>query len=104
MFKAFFKIPVFFGLVSLVFFAFASSAVCQEVKAWTNLGLYGGRIYDIAIDPSNPDKMFVGTYMGDGLFASTDEGNSWQAVETEGEVPKEDDFKNQANYEFAPSR
>lgn len=105
MFKAFFKISVFFGLVSLVFFAFASSAVSREVEAWTNLGLYGGHIYDIAIDPSKPNKVFVGTYMGDGLFASTDGGNSWQAIETEGEVLKEDDFKNQANYavKIAPS-
>ena len=81
MFKAFFKIQVFFGLLSLVFFAFASSAVSQEVKVWTNLGLYGGQIYDIAIDPSNPDKIFVGTYMGDGLYITTNGGRNWQAVE-----------------------
>ena len=81
MFKAFLKIQVFFGLFSLVFFAFASSAVSQEVKVWTNLGLYGGQIYDIAIDPSNPDKMFVGAYMGDGLYVTTDECGNWQVVE-----------------------
>ena len=85
MFKIVFKITVFFGLLSQVFFAFASSAVSREIEPWTNLGLYGGQIYDIAIDPSNPDKMFAGTYMGDGLYVTTDGGNSWQ--------PAEDTFK-----------
>jgi photosystem II stability/assembly factor-like uncharacterized protein len=105
MFKPLLNILTFSALFSLAFFGLGSSAISQEVKAWSNLGLYGGQIYDIAIDPSNPDKMFAGTYMGDGLFASTDGGNSWRPVETEGEVPKEDDFKNQANHavKIAPS-
>ena len=32
-----------------------------KAQAWTNLGLHGGQIYDIAIDPSNPNKMFAST-------------------------------------------
>ena len=52
----------------------------QGAEDWTNLGLYGGQIYDIAIDPTNPDKMFAGSYMGDGLFVTTDGGDSWQVV------------------------
>jgi hypothetical protein len=81
MFKIVFKITVFFGLFSLVFFGLASSAVSQQVEAWTNMGLYGGQIYDIAINPSNPDKMFAGTYLGDGLYVTIDGGRNWQAVE-----------------------
>jgi photosystem II stability/assembly factor-like uncharacterized protein len=81
MFKIVFKITVFFALFSLVFFGLASSAVSQPVEVWTNLGLYGGQIYDIAIDPSNPDKMFAGTYMGAGLYVTSDGGRNWQAVE-----------------------
>lgn len=34
----------------------------QGVEAWWKLGLYGGQICDIAIDPANPEKMFVGNY------------------------------------------
>ena len=80
MFKIVFKITVFFGLLSQVFFAFASSSV-SRVEPWTNLGLYGGQIYDIAINPADPDKIFAGTYMGGGLYVTTDGGNSWQASE-----------------------
>jgi hypothetical protein len=36
---------------------FPSSAISQGVEAWSNLGLYRGQIFDIAIDPNNPDKM-----------------------------------------------
>jgi photosystem II stability/assembly factor-like uncharacterized protein len=98
MFKIVFKITVFFGLLSPVFFAFASSsAVSREVEPWTNLGLYGGHIYDIAIDPSNPNKMFAGAYMGDGLYVTIDGGRNWQAVE--------DTFKDHAVWavKIAPS-
>jgi photosystem II stability/assembly factor-like uncharacterized protein len=81
MFKPLFNILTFSALFSLFFFAFTSSAISQEVKAWTNLGLYGGQIYDIAINPSNPGKMFAGTYLGDGLYVTSDGGRNWQVVE-----------------------
>ena len=47
-----------------------SFAMAQDVQVWENVGLYGGYVYDIAIDRSNPDKMFAGTYMGDGLYVT----------------------------------
>jgi photosystem II stability/assembly factor-like uncharacterized protein len=89
------------GVVALLFQP--PSAAGQSV--WTNLGLYGGQIYDIAIDPSNPDKIFAGSYLGDGLFLSTDGGKSWQAVETENLPEGEGTFKNHAVFdiEIAPS-
>ena len=72
---------VFFGLFVLLLFSVVPSAISREVGAWTNLGLYVGQIYDIAVDPSNPDKMFAGTYMRDGLYVTIDGGRNWRAVE-----------------------
>ena len=74
-------------------------------QSWTNLGLYGGQIYDIAIDPDDPEKMFAGSYMGDGLFVTTDGGDFWQPVEMEHRYEDEDTFKNHAVWavKIAPS-
>ena len=105
--KMHFRVLVFFILLALVLCGFPSSSMSQGAEVWTNLGLYGGQIYDIAIDPTNPDKMFAGSYMGDGLFMTTDGGDSWQAVvaaEAE-DMGGEDSFKNHAVYavKIAPS-
>ena len=82
-----------------------SPSIAQDVGVYTNLGLTGGQIVSLAIDPSNPDKIFAGSHLGDGLFVTTDAGVSWQAVETNGTDPGEDDFKNQRIYsvKIAPS-
>jgi parallel beta-helix repeat protein len=48
--------------------------------AWNDLGLYGGQVTSIAIDPMNPEKIFATTYQGDGLFISNDQGTAWQSV------------------------
>ena len=89
-------------LILAALLAFPSHLIAQ---VWTNLGLYGGQIYDIAVDPVNPDKMFAGSYMGDGLFKTMDGGNSWEAVETEDLYEGEDTFKNHAVWavKIAPS-
>jgi len=65
-------------------------------QVWTNLGLYGGYIYDIAVDSTNPNKIFAGSYMGDGLFLTSDGGDNWQPVKMEHRYEGEDTFKNQA--------
>jgi len=82
-----------------------SSSFSQGLQTWTNLGLYGGQIYDIAIDPIHPDKMFVGSYMGDGLFVTMDGGSTWRAVEASNDPPGEATFKNHAVWavKIAPS-
>lgn len=105
MLKTHFRPLVFLSLLAATLVCVPSSATSQEVEAWTNLGLYGGQIYDIAIDPSNPDKMFAGSYMGDGLFVTTDGGSSWQAVKTENEPEGEGTFKNHTVWavKIAPS-
>ena len=50
-------------------------------SAWQDLGLYGGRIFSLAIDPVERNKMFAASYYGDGLFVTTDGGKNWQTVE-----------------------
>jgi photosystem II stability/assembly factor-like uncharacterized protein len=57
-------------------------------KTWTHLGLSDGQqIPQIAVDPKNPDRLFVavlghpyGPNEGRGLFRSTDGGKSFQKV------------------------
>ncbi|MEA3385928.1 MAG: hypothetical protein U9Q89_05695, partial [Thermodesulfobacteriota bacterium] len=97
MFRTLLKLLVFLGLCLLVSFRLPSSAISQEVEAWTNMDLYGGQILDIAIDPACADKIFAGTYMGDGLYVTEDGGESWEAA---GEM-----FKNQtvSAVKIAPS-
>jgi len=52
----------------------------MEDDSWSDLGLYGGQVTSIAIDPADPDKMFATTYQGDGLFTSKDQGTTWKPV------------------------
>ncbi|NIM14530.1 MAG: hypothetical protein GTO45_21125, partial [Candidatus Aminicenantes bacterium] len=75
-----------------------SYSLAQGVEVFTNLGIYGGQINDIAIHPSNPDKMFAGSYLGDGLLKTTNGGSKWRAVETNGVEPGQDEFKNHTVY------
>ena len=98
------------SLLSLtIFFSFichVSSVSAQE--GWENLGLYGGQVYDIAIDPDDTDKMFAGAYYGDGLAVTTDGGANWGPVLTGqelGELDGEATFRNTAvwDVEIAPS-
>lgn len=96
---------LFILFIAYLFSSNPVSLLAQEVKIFENLGLFGGWIYDIAIDPSDPNKMFASTYMGDGLFITKDGGKSWQAVETENEPEGEATFKDHAVYavKIAPS-
>ena len=102
--KASTKIYLFFLAIVLIMIS-SSTAIAQEPKVWANLGLYGGQILDIAIDPSNPDKMFAGSYMGDGLFLTEDGGTTWRPVETDNEPEGEGTFKNHKVFavKIAPS-
>ena len=92
--KSFFRVSVTLVLVKCSIVFLASSSLPQELDVWTNLGLYGGQIYDIAIDPGNPDKMFAGGYLGDGLFVTTNGGTDWQVVEASNDPPEEGTFRN----------
>lgn len=61
---------------------------------WLELGLYGGAVYSVAIDPFVPNKFFATSYMGDGLFVSENGGMTWNTVEG---------FRNYAGHEVSIS-
>lgn len=85
--------------------ALGLAASAEGLEDFSNLGLYGGQVYDLAIDPSMPVKVFAGTYLGGGLFRSGDGGGAWNAVLTGGEDSDgENAFRNHAVYavEIAP--
>ena len=74
------------------------TASAQNHPIWTNLGIFGGNVQDIAVDPQNPDKIFAATYKGRGLFLSVDGGTSWQPIEMENLIEGEDTFNEQSVY------
>ena len=82
------------ALVTSLLPSFSSLSFSQEARVWTDLGLYGGQVHEIAIDPVDPDKMFAATYMGDGLFVTEDGGSNWQAAGVENNSESESIFKN----------
>jgi photosystem II stability/assembly factor-like uncharacterized protein len=67
--------------ILLFLFSFISAAWAENPAGWENLGLQGGQVYAIAIDPADPNTILAGTYYGDGLFKTTDGGNTWHSVE-----------------------
>ena len=69
--RLFIRAFMFFTILTLALCGFLSSA---EAQGWVDLGLYGGQIYDIAIDPSNTNHMFAGGYLGGSLYATTNGG------------------------------
>ena len=44
------------------------------------MGLYGGQINAIAVDPLAPEILYAGSWMGDGVFKSTDQGRTWMNI------------------------
>ena len=76
--------------------------------AWENLGLYGGQITALEIDPSNPQTMFAASPGGDGLFMTMDGGDNWLPVVTGhegGQLAGQATFRNSAvwSVKIAPS-
>lgn len=51
------------------------------VGSWSKLDLDGIRVNTVEVDPSNPIVLFAGTN-GQGVFRSTDAGQSWTQVNT----------------------
>ncbi|HEY2116974.1 MAG TPA: YCF48-related protein [Candidatus Angelobacter sp.] len=52
-----------------------SVALAAE-QPWQSVGPDGGTVRSLAIDPKNPDRIFLGTSAGN-LYLSTDKGASW---------------------------
>lgn len=87
------------------FFVFSCLALIQAARAeWTDLGVHGGRVFDMAADPLVPSRIFAATYLGGGLFVSQDGGASWQVLRMDHLIEGEDTFEGQAVYavEVAP--
>jgi len=78
----------------MLFVPRVGSAYGPEV--WTNLGLYGGNVQTLAIDPTDARRLFAGVWFGEGLFRSVDGAATWQALKMEQVVQGEDTFENQA--------
>ena len=68
-----------FILFTLLFFI-SKDGKTQDQTLWNDLGVYGGQITSIAIDPTNPQVMYAGSWGGDSLFKTADGGVTWQAI------------------------
>ncbi|MEM9056685.1 MAG: hypothetical protein AAGD86_04365 [Pseudomonadota bacterium] len=60
----------------------AAAPLAANPGTWTLLGVDGGRTSRVAIDPSDPDRLFL-IGPGAGLFVSTDGGAQWQPVDVD---------------------
>jgi photosystem II stability/assembly factor-like uncharacterized protein len=59
----------------LVILLWMSSALVAE-QPWQPIGPDGGNVRSLAIDPKDPDRIFLGTSAGN-LYLSTDKGATW---------------------------
>ena len=55
----------------------------QEQSMWENLGLYGGQIAALDIDPEDSSVLYAGSWGGDGMFKSTDSGETWVSLSSD---------------------
>lgn len=78
-----------------------TNLAAQDHTMWTNLGIYGGNVQDLAVDPENPARIYASTYLGRGLYRSQDGGATWQALEMDNTLIGEDTFHEQAVYAVA---
>ena len=60
-------------------------SVCLRARMagghWIDVGLANTEVYALAIDPSNPNILYAGTF-GAGVFKSTDGGAHWTTLNT----------------------
>lgn len=69
-----------FSYALLLIGLLCASPACLNAQAtllWQDLGLYGGQINRIAIDPYDSTYLYAGSWNGDGFFASEDGGETW---------------------------
>jgi photosystem II stability/assembly factor-like uncharacterized protein len=71
---------IFSSLLILLLLSNPHDAKTQVDSPWKDLGLYGGQIEAIAVDPFDSSRLLAGSYLGGGLFQSLDYGRSWSAV------------------------
>jgi photosystem II stability/assembly factor-like uncharacterized protein len=58
---------------------FSMSPVFAGENRWDPIGLYGGYVTNVAVDPRNANIIYAGVY-GTGLYKSSDGGTSWAHV------------------------
>ena len=62
-------------IIPVLLVALWTSAALAE-QPWQPVGPDGGTVRSLAIDPKDPDRIFLGTSAGN-LYLSTDKGASW---------------------------
>ena len=62
------------GITILLIFVISSNSFGDN--QWINVGLEGGLVNALAINPQTPDTLYAGTF-GGGVFESTDGGKNW---------------------------
>ena len=91
------NITNFIFFITFLFILFISkTGKTQELSLFKDLGLYGGQITSIAIDPTDAKVMYAGSWGGDGLFKSTDGGATWFSIPQD--IPSW--FRNQEIYDI----
>ena len=68
--------------ISALVIALWMSASLMAEQPWRPIGPDGGNVRSLAIDPKDPDRIFLGTSAGN-LYLSTDRGASW----SQGKIP-----------------
>ncbi len=74
---------VAFCVPLILFCTFCPAHAQQENSYWEDLGLYGGQILSLAIDPDDSSILYAGSWNGDGLFRTTDSGQTWITIPTD---------------------
>ena len=62
--------------IPVLFMALWTSLAIAAEQPWQPVGPDGGTVRSLAIDPRDPDRIFLGTSAGN-LYLSTDKGASW---------------------------
>ncbi|MCM2316635.1 MAG: hypothetical protein NDJ92_15925, partial [Thermoanaerobaculia bacterium] len=73
------SVPVFgvtHGVHTLLAFLLAAVVALPVFGEWRPAGLYGADVRSLAIDPADPDRIFLGTSLGE-VYVSTDGAASW---------------------------
>lgn len=75
------RISLYFFAAALVWMSVApAQAIVQQQSVATNLGLYGGSIWDMAIDQTNNILYATANNTPNGFFYSTDAGDNWNGM------------------------
>lgn len=69
-----------FILIFLVCFLSIKSCRAAADDTWKDLELYGGQIYSVVMHPEESSILYAGSWGGEGLFTTTNSGETWAAV------------------------